>query len=1526
MRHRSVVAGPVFTLLPAVVSGLILSHALTKTCVRAWPETSETRSRPFGSPGADAEAHFLRVGNETTRKSPEFTVVTNARFVREVNETTRESSGFEGVANASETEGVDGKENDDTLADHTADVVYSGGDPSARDYLASATNAAEYSVTLKDCIENKATVRGTEGVVLGLKGSNYSFRLNSTKQFECKWRIVVPKGRYVILTADMLGPRGPCKSSTVLQIIPPAPEKYRLVFIDKFNMACAGRISKSPIFLTRSNVVEFNIQNTSIIQIFGFERKLIERPTALPDFRVVFTSTAEPPWSRMTPVFTSPVSGFITSPGFDVTRPYGPFLDASYNLSIPEEHVLIVSFPHFDLAIPPHFFPVDDVVKLSVVNPDGVVEEEYSHNETGYIPPYVFRSATLVIQFITGNSASWLRHNSGMNVSFSFHPLSAAPRRLDSGLFDCAVPHYHSFKQHVHCNLESECEGGEDEGGHCPFSSPACRGLVDAGEKCFLSVDSDDELPWEAARGDCRRRGGDLAMMKTPEEWEAFWKLYDYGRNRKCAYIGLTLNHTSLTRSYTKTWRWLDSTAAFDVSVTKGRISETDDKLFIPVVMVKGMLLTSLNAAQTPPCSRFVCQVESNGSRREADSFPSPSDTFSSVNTKELAIVRCPAGHFTRTFLRCYSKSMCGGLEFQTRCRLTQDEVSSSQKSGSPSSASGTASSSSSSASTPPNFASSAFGSKSSSSVTEESVGMFECDDQRAMLPYTLVCDFIHDCPDSSDEKFCEHDDCGPMFQCKNGQCLSYAQRCDRTRDCWDGSDEEACPLPRARDEYDFVYQNKVRAPSVIEFTPSGTYTRRPLSSSDDCPRGYFRCPSSVHCLPIYLRCNSVIDCPSREDELDCDDYACPGFYRCRGFSACLLVDQLCDGFAQCPWRDDELLCEATCPQTCRCQGLAFVCHQPFQADGFPQLRYLDASRSGMTPDDLAASTYLVDVSLAWCGLQNVAKMTLPNLLHLDLSRNDLEYIDMDVFLSLKQLRTLNLMGNPLTFLAGGTSDERHFRLKHVDLSQTHLSVLSSEPFKSFFSLQSLNASFGKAHAIAEEGFRSTQTLTRLDLRGNSIKRYPHDVFTSLANIRYIYTDDYKLCCPGMLPEGYEEDFCTAPQNEISSCEDLLRSGLYRAFLWFVCVASIVGNVGCFIFRNVILKSQPASGFNVFVSNLSVADCLMGVYLAFIGTADQVYRGSYYRYEDAWTSSAPCSASGFVSLLSNEVSAFTICLITLDRFIVLRFPFSALRFEQRSALFACLMAWVLGLCLASVPLLVPHWQFYSHTGICIPLPVTRQRFGGQEYSFGVIIVFNFILFLVIAVGQGFIYHSVRMNAMTINTTKKLRELTIARRLITVAVSDFLCWFPIGLLGILVSVGVPVPGEVNVAMAIFVLPLNSALNPFLYTFNVLMERRRKEEETRLLKWLETTVARPSTSSAGETSVLEVPVHVPEDEAVVTETKKEILQRLRSLLESELVSCQDVRAFLLSFRKNADWPCSSRGRVLRTQKLSSASPTR
>ena len=209
-----------------------------------------------------------------------------------------------------------------------------------------------------------------------------------------------------------------------------------------------------------------------------------------------------------------------------------------------------------------------------------------------------------------------------------------------------------------------------------------------------------------------------------------------------------------------------------------------------------------------------------------------------------------------------------------------------------------------------------------------------------------------------------------------------------------------------------------------------------------------------------------------------------------------------------------------------------------------------------------------------------------------------------------------------------------------------------------------------------------------------------------------------------------------------------------------------------------------------------------------------------------------------MALLSNEVSALIICVITLDRFLVLRFPFSRVHLRHKSSLLACTIIWTLGFLLAAIPATpqTSHWRFYQQTGVCLPLPITRTNV--QTYSFAVMIVLNFFLFIVIALGQLAIFATVRTSAKSLNECKsKPMDMKLAQRLVSIVATDFLCWFPVGLLGLLAWQGMAVPGEVNVAVVTFVMPLNSALNPFLYTLNIVLEKRREKKFKDLARTLE-----------------------------------------------------------------------------------------
>ncbi|CAL4117272.1 unnamed protein product [Meganyctiphanes norvegica] len=60
------------------------------------------------------------------------------------------------------------------------------------------------------------------------------------------------------------------------------------------------------------------------------------------------------------------------------------------------------------------------------------------------------------------------------------------------------------------------------------------------------------------------------------------------------------------------------------------------------------------------------------------------------------------------------------------------------------------------------------------------------------------------------------------------------------------------------------------------------------------------------------------------------------------------------------------------------------------------------------------------------------------------------------------------------------------------------------------------------------------------------------------------------------------------------------------------------------------------------------------------------------------------------------------------------------------------------------------------------------------------------------------------------------ESSMARRMTLIVVTDAACWLPIIMLGIISLVGVKIPPQVFAWVAVFILPLNAAVNPLLYT--------------------------------------------------------------------------------------------------------------
>ena len=317
----------------------------------------------------------------------------------------------------------------------------------------------------------------------------------------------------------------------------------------------------------------------------------------------------------------------------------------------------------------------------------------------------------------------------------------------------------------------------------------------------------------------------------------------------------------------------------------------------------------------------------------------------------------CPQGHITTEFFSCHVESYCGALQSLLECPFSYNTW----------------------LPTPL---------KKPIQLNFKPVRTFQCVLMTTTIPYSFVCDFTADCQDESDETFCLHDGACSGFLCENGECTASENVCDTFTHCVDGSDKKKC----TKIQYRWIYppQSSTLSPVIIHFDGKGNFARKPMNASESCPDTHFRCRGKEDdCLPVFVLCNGVYDCLGHEDEAECDGIrTCPGYYRCWDSNICVHPDHMCDGWPQCPRQDDELLCNVTCPKECRCQGLAFVCHQPFPAQHFPVLRYLDASGSSIKPDQLRDNYYLILIKLQACKLNFLTHIVFRNLVTLNLDEH----------------------------------------------------------------------------------------------------------------------------------------------------------------------------------------------------------------------------------------------------------------------------------------------------------------------------------------------------------------------------------------------------------------------------------------------------------------------------------------------------------------------------------------------------------
>ncbi|KAH9500297.1 hypothetical protein Btru_073670 [Bulinus truncatus] len=476
----------------------------------------------------------------------------------------------------------------------------------------------------------------------------------------------------------------------------------------------------------------------------------------------------------------------------------------------------------------------------------------------------------------------------------------------------------------------------------------------------------------------------------------------------------------------------------------------------------------------------------------------------------------------------------------------------------------------------------------------------------------------------------------------------------------------------------------------------------------------------------------------------------------------------------------------------------------------------------------------VIEISIPGCKIKNVGKglehWNTEETVVLDLSDNEIsdsEYISS--IITMTNLLFLNLSYN--VHLSINDKFGFPYSLEAIYLSHTSVTSLPLNCFKNLTRLVMLDLSYTKIHKFKNMGLPDNFQLDILMIEGLTMTEVNVNFFKGLTVKTRLQSSDFKLCCPKILGDNIPTTKCLAPKDAISSCENIVRDRLKRILVWIVGLLTIAGN-GIVLFYRVVWNREKIfqTAYGLFVTGLAVSDLLMGVYLMIIAVVDVVYADVYVVYDESWRMSILCHFSGFLSTLSSEISTFLIGLITLDRFISISYPFSAHDTSTSLKWKGFISTWAIGFVLALVPAVVPEWKIYSSNGLCLALPLDTVGFDkppGWEFSMVVYVILNFFLFLFIALGQVGIFMNViktrNLPSMKHCSERRTQDMNIAKKLAFVAVSDFLCWFPIGIMGILSLIGQEFDKETYAWMAVFVLPVNSALNPMIYTIPVIVDK-------------------------------------------------------------------------------------------------------
>ena len=300
----------------------------------------------------------------------------------------------------------------------------------------------------------------------------------------------------------------------------------------------------------------------------------------------------------------------------------------------------------------------------------------------------------------------------------------------------------------------------------------------------------------------------------------------------------------------------------------------------------------------------------------------------------------------------------------------------------------------------------------------------------------------------------------------------------------------------------------------------------------------------------------------------------------------------------------------------------------------------------------------------------------------------------------------------------------------------------------------------------------------------------------------------------------------------------------------------------------------------ILILNLSLADFLMGIYLLIISVKSIQFSGFYAIIDYKWRTSLECSIIGSLSILSSETSCFIMTIITAYRLYNVFNNSNARKSTNLAWKIWIVLAWLVSIVLALLPLFKATANYFTHTiwfsnqfatsngwskidvtnfacrlaslsnqsttlngdtwestqtflnerfpdyaprgevgyygetSVCMPRLYVSYGDQAWLYSF-VIITFNFISFIFVAIGYIIVLYKTTYGSNQAGGADE-RSAQMQKRISRMIITDFACWVPICIMVYLTTGGVAISKVIYFVTAGVLLPINSAINPLLYS--------------------------------------------------------------------------------------------------------------